>query len=336
MAAIQALERAVSLKHSDKLAHFELGNVYRSVGREEEAVREWRAADACQGLLQRVSGLTVQVEDREVEHRLGDAIACSPDSPDAYYALGDFYESHGETEHAMRAYRQGILRDQQTSSFRLSYYSGILYAADGKWDEAISAFQAAKQFDPKHPLPYQHLAWLLFWKKNDLQGAMSVIEQAIAVDSGNIWPYIHAGDFYLQRGDLAQASQWFASARDVAPESEYPLFWMGKLALQERNTSLATELFTAAVQRNPSFVEALSSLGDVYAEQANYPQAITYYQRAIQVASRAQRVDLHMRLALAYKRNGQVNDAIAEFRQVLVLDPENEGARNALAELTQP
>jgi tetratricopeptide (TPR) repeat protein len=71
--------------------------------------------------------------------------------------------------------------------------------------------------------------------------------------------------------------------------------------------------------QDPNNVEALVQLGNMYMDVGKFPQAAEYYERAVAV-----REDPNVRtdLGICYKQSGQLEKALAEFRRVEQLQPQ--------------
>ncbi len=73
------------------------------------------------------------------------------------------------------------------------------------------------------------------------------------------------------------------------------------------------------IARDPSNVEALVQLGNMYMDAAKFPQAIGYFERAL-----ALREDPNVRtdLGICYKQSGQLENARAAFHQASAEAPD--------------
>jgi tetratricopeptide (TPR) repeat protein len=81
----------------------------------------------------------------------------------------------------------------------------------------------------------------------------------------------------------------------------------------------ATQAWRAIVERNPSNIPALSSLGVLLARQRKYQEAASSYKKALAIDSRIPEIQLN--LGLAYFKLGNFRAAVAPFRAALELMP---------------
>jgi predicted O-linked N-acetylglucosamine transferase (SPINDLY family) len=135
-------------------AHFNLGNLYRRLGRPREAVTAYEDAlrispDAPAALV----NLGLAVSDygdwfRAVEC-FARAATIAPHLPDALVYLGDALARCGRVSEAVLALRESVARFPDAA--RGHYNLGIHLAATGATEEATASFERALQLNPNYP-----------------------------------------------------------------------------------------------------------------------------------------------------------------------------------------
>jgi tetratricopeptide (TPR) repeat protein len=78
-----------------------------------------------------------------------------------------------------------------------------------------------------------------------------------------------------------------------------------------------------AVNKNPNDFGAVVNLGNVYYDGEQYPQAIQYYQRALEI--NPSNADVRTDLGTAYWYLGDADRALAEFKKSLKIRPHHPG-----------
>ena len=73
------------------------------------------------------------------------------------------------------------------------------------------------------------------------------------------------------------------------------------------------------LQSNPKDGQLLYKIGNVYYDTQQYPDAVKYYEQAAQLNPKA--LDVRTDLATAYFYAGDADKSLAEFNQVLKIDP---------------
>ncbi len=129
---------------------------------------------------------------------------------------------------------------------------------------------------------------------------------------------------YLFRGsaspanDLAATQPASAAPSGMSDASGKPTPEQQK-AMAER---AATPLLEA-VHKNPNDFEAVVNLGNVYYDGNQYPEAIKYYQRALEI--NPSNADVRTDLGTAYWYIGDADRALTEFKKSLKIRPNHPG-----------
>ncbi len=120
-----------------------------------------------------------------------------------------------------------------------------------------------------------------------IDAALKEFEAAVALAPDYLDAHINAGALYFEKGDLARASEHLKASLDL-------------------DTANAGAWFT---------------LGQVEAKQEKYKASISALTTSLKFAPKD--VDTRMFLAATYKDAGQDAKAIAEYQEVVKLDPDN-------------
>jgi tetratricopeptide (TPR) repeat protein len=85
----------------------------------------------------------------------------------------------------------------------------------------------------------------------------------------------------------------------------------------------AAEPLLAQLKANPKDFETLTKLGNLYYDGSAYPQAIEYYEKALNV--QPNNPDVRTDLGTAYWYTGNADQAIANFEKALAIRPNHPG-----------
>lgn len=85
----------------------------------------------------------------------------------------------------------------------------------------------------------------------------------------------------------------------------------------------AAEPLLTQLQSNPNDAETLAKLGNLYYDGQVYPQAISYYEKAL--ALQPKNADVRTDLGTAYWYTGDSDKAIASFEKALAIQPNHPG-----------
>jgi len=117
---------------------------------------------------------------------------------------------------------------------------------------------------------------------------------------------------------LAKVPQLSNANADVAPPPP-----AAQPAANQNQMELVRQQLDALKQKiaaNPNDFDSLVQLGNMYSDVEKYPQAIEYYERALQV-----RDDPNIRtdLGICYKETGRLDEAHAQFDKIVSESPDS-------------
>jgi len=165
-----------------------VGNVLRSLGRNEEAIEAYKQA-----------------------------IATCPKDADPYNGLGNVLRSLGRNEEAIEAFRQAIGVD---SNYATPYNGlGNTLQSLGRNEEAIEAYKQAISMDPKYTHLYNGLGNTLRSLGRN-EEAIEAYKQAIVVDSNYTTPYNGLGNVLRSLGRNEEAIEAYRKFIDLENRSE--------------------------------------------------------------------------------------------------------------------
>ena len=176
-----------------------------------------------------VSPLTVQ-QLEEVKSLIDHALALSPNSPEAHFALGlFFYWGHRQYDAALTEFNRTL--ELQPNNAKARQYCAAVYRRRGEWEHSLGDFQRAQELDPRDPGNPDDMGatYLLLRQWKDAERAEL---RALAIDPHNLPA---AMDLLIIRlnatGDVDSARraldgfpegiksltrEWFAAGGDVA------------------------------------------------------------------------------------------------------------------------
>ncbi len=161
---LQALQKTVALLPTDPEAHSNLGNMYKALGRFEEAAASHQQAIQLKpdhalahynlGIVLRDLG---RPADAVVSFR--QAIKLKPDFTDAYFNLGIALTDLDRFEEAAASYRQALALQPKFLGAHCNL--GIVLKDMGRYDEAVAAFQRLLELKPDDAAAHNNLGNLL-------------------------------------------------------------------------------------------------------------------------------------------------------------------------------
>jgi len=181
--------------------------------------------------------------------------------------------------------------------------TGLDYAWEGKWEQALAAYQKALAEMPKDPAVHNHVG-LAYFELEQYEPAIEAYREASRLDPEDPAPLARIAEIHVRLGQRNAAADAFFSLAEVN---------QGQRAWTE-----AIQALQRAIQLRPDHLRARANLAEIYTELDQTKRAAKEY----------------LALARALQRQGQVDKAMEQCRRVLDVDPGNAEAR-ALAEALQ-
>jgi len=324
--AMRAWSQAVALNTYDTCAHFALGKALAAQGYEEQAIQEWRAADAAIYFVNQGRALTYEGDYTGAIEEYERALAIDPNLPEGYYYLGRALSALGRREEALTALESAA---QLESSLPHRYLLwGEIHVARGEWTAALAALGRAATLAPWDPVPCYRMGWVLSEKVGDQESAIVHLQQALQRDPGYTAARLALGRVYAEPAaadgqratsleDCDEAARWLSPL--LLPPDEPLVSYDGG----GESTSQSVEARLAE--------QAHTLLGRCLLRQGREQEALPHLERALALNPDA--VSAHLILAQAYVQAHRYHQAIDVYRQVLVLQPDNDQARQSLQAL---
>ena len=97
-----------------------------------------------------------------------------------------------------------------TAAWQEQYDLGVKYLSEGNYEEAIIAFTAAIEIDPKNPLAYIGRGGAYVGSgetEENLAAALADYEKAIELDETNVDAWLGLADVYIRMGEYDKAGE---------------------------------------------------------------------------------------------------------------------------------
>jgi tetratricopeptide (TPR) repeat protein len=228
----------------------------------------------------------------EVSESLGDPLGAvhaferavkEDPSEENYFAWGTELLQHRAIWQAKDVFESGIRA--YPNSPRLLTALGTALFSGAMYDEAAQRLCEASDLSPTDAAPYLFMGKVEIASPNPLPCVETKLKRFIELQPTNaLANYYYAMAYWKQRGK--------------SPDAE---------TLRQVET-----LLSKAVEADPKCSSAYLQLGVIRASQADYRNAVQFYQKAIEADSSS--TEAHYRLGVAYDRLGEKDKAAEEFR----------------------
>ncbi len=252
-------------------------------------------------------------------------ITLKPDFANAYHNLGCLLFGKNDYAGALKAWEQA-LNYNQDEDYQFSIYNNIgqVFAAQGKISDAIKYYYKSIELKADFSLAYSNLGKIC-QQQNQHETAVYCFEKVIELEPNNQFAYTDCGASLLQLGRIDAALQHFQTVIALDPKFVVGYCQRVKEHLDDDELSLAQKAcahFLIALQqwdrseKNATTIydflgQTYVNLGNALVTYGKFDQAVSYYQKAIQIQPHS--VDLYLKLGNCLLKSQQLNAAITTY-----------------------
>ena len=242
-----------------------------------------------------------------------DAVRSNPQGADVHDTLGLLLQSQGQYAEARAAFETASRLNPALLGPHRNL--GILAYAEGRLDEAQRHLEEASRLDPSDA---------------DVRRALGIVfsERTSPADPGAA--ALRAGGALERQGRVAEAEAQYRAALGVTPDSPGLRDALGYLLVQKGAFAEAVTHLTDAVRLQPTAAASHASLAYALREVGRLGDSIAAYRRAIAFPENALSASVRNNYGITLATAGQRDEARAEFREALRLDPTLTSARDNL------
>lgn len=250
----QKLLEAKKVTDNDPVVQFALAELYFSLGRYLEAIREYE-------------GLMEEGYDSFIGIRLDSRI-------------GSAYSAVGNWDEAISYLEQSVKEEETVDKL---FQLGFTYFQKEELTRAAELFFKVKELDPAYTSVYPFLAEALE-QNGELDKAFEVVNEGLYVDRTNPRLYTIGAQVAIKQENEAQGEEFYREAISLAPSNEaYKLNYVNLLLKQERFEEVSDIVQQALTQQDadPQFYWSLAAaqegLEEYEAAGRAYEKAFPYF-----------------------------------------------------------
>jgi tetratricopeptide (TPR) repeat protein len=343
-------------------AYMDVGDFYYRLGDGESAIREYRegmAKDATrraayekhiievlmhQGKRAEAAGINEQIlkdnpndpdaKSLDASLRLdkGDILRAlaelqqvvtqSPNNPVAHFNLGRAYAMRREWEQARQQFAKAIEIRGDYLAARLAMAQ--LLAARGEFDASINAAQQALSVDPNNiTARLIQTAALINLKR--FSDAHAMLDSLLARTPNSPDILFQQAALDLVENKYKEAETTFRKVYDLNPANPRGLLGLTEAYMIQGKGDQALATLQTEADKAPARLELQVALADTAARTGRYDMAIQYYQRVVDGMDKdgKQRADILLRMGEAYRRKGDLQNAITSLEKAREVRPDS-------------
>ncbi len=297
--SIERLEKAIQYNSKNYFAYYNLALAFKHSGKFEEARR-------------------AAIRAKEI----------APNDPRIAVLNGNLYQSIGDPERAIEAYKEG--QSISPNDPTLTYNLAISYLKQGNVAEAISEFQKVIQISPNsNPalLSYGHLAGI-FYQREDYDRAEFYFREVIRLKTGDAKSYYNLGLVYLKKKNPEEAAKYFQKALDSNANEPEIYRYIGEAFISMGRSDMAITAFKKAISLKPTDVDSLFALSELHYKRGELVDAETLFRRIIRLTpGDTYSETAFVNLGIVLDEMERYGEAISAFESAISLNPKNQSAR---------
>lgn len=319
------LEAARQIDAQNAPTHFLLSQVYKGLGRPEDAERENAAygALAKQGsapddLLREARSLAAAGNLSGSEHLIRRYLETHRSSADAHYLLGYLLFRQKNAKASLAEYTEAARYQTPKAADLEAVASDYVLLHD--YPDAARWFSKSVEWDPKNFRTRYFLARTLY-NENRFQDAVRAFEECLKLDPKSVKAKDNLGLAYEGLGRVEEAEAAYRTAiawqSDATPKDPGPYIDLGALLVDQGRPGDAVPLLEAAIRLDPRLIAAHRELGKAYSHLDQLEKAQEELERTVALAPNA--AATHYLLAQVYRRRGLADKAQAETEKYRAL-----------------
>jgi len=246
-----------------------------------------KAVEAATEEEQRSGALTFRANALDMLGRYDEAVAAyeeviaeTPEWWEAHANLGICHARNGRMERAEAAFRRG-LEDCPGSPEIRDELAAHLLAQGGDLQEALKLSEEAVALgrdEIRHLITLGEVRLAL----GDDEGTAEAYRAVLALDRENPDAHLELGILHERRGETAEAEEHFIESLKADPGNPRALYSYASLYYTADDLETAEEILERAVAADAEYSPALSALASIRARRGEYGDALDFIERAVE------------------------------------------------------
>lgn len=288
--ALEIYQEAIDRAPGFILLYCLIGDIYRALGRYEDAVTEYKMAIWYDNLnISAYSALCLCYEECgdldsaiEIYQKL---INIQPDVAEYHGNLAHILYMKGDIQNAVAHYQNAIMLNPNPAwTSLIAQTLGYVHQdVDKNLDASIAAYQTAYTLTPEDMEIYINIG-SAFYDKGDYDNALSVYRKALDLQPQNAKIHCNLGYLHWGKGDIDDAIKEYELA--IRYDKNYDIAYnnLGVIYLDDLgHVKKAADFFQSAIDCNPNYALAYYNLARSTAIMGDKIEAAKLYQLAMNI-----------------------------------------------------
>lgn len=197
----------------------------------------------------------------------------------------------------------------------------------GQLEGAEFLYRHVLSIDPRQA-DALHLLGVIARSRGDSAGAMTLVEQAIAIRSDVYMFHNTRGNALKDMGCLEDAVSAYGRALTLNPDSAEAHNNLGAILLEQGKVPVAMDRFRRALSITPEYADACANLANALRDHGDAGKAFEFYERALML--QPDNAVIHNEFGIFFGLSGDVSQSLKCFQRALALRPDWVDALNNL------
>jgi predicted TPR repeat methyltransferase len=258
------------------------------------------------------------------------AIEINPSYPIAYNNLGNIAFKQNDNSEALKLYTKALSLDP--NYIDAGFNQARAHAEEHQWKEAQTVLHKLLENTPDHSQAMGLLAQYYLYQCGDATKAIPLLKQRLGLQPQHGETHQNLGIALLKNNEPSDAILHFEEAAAIDPSLEDIYYQTATTYLQLQEQDNALKNYLRQIQRAPS-QESYYNAGVLFSYKDHYKEALEYLTLALKLDEN--HLPTRLNIAAIHLKNGKLNDAIKQYEEILLLDPDNIEVNHTLAALRQ-
>lgn len=286
--AVEAFRKAKKLSGNELRLLYHLGKCFYSLGNTKEALdwlfgvvsKERHHVQAWNALCR----IYLREGNRVLARQcLGMALSVNPRDWGIYFTYADHYLAVGRYVMARSLMQEVLdLNPREVIAAEAHNYMGYTYYTEGRYDEALAAFNKALALNPSLAVAWLNIGNIHFHRK-DMSKARSCYRKASKIDLNLGAAHTRTGLSYLEEGKLAKAAAYLERGLAVDPSDYWAHLGLSEYYRRSRNPAVALDEARSAMRIAPDSPSVHNYLGIALETNRRYVKASEAYRKALEL-----------------------------------------------------
>ena len=246
------------------------------------------------------------------------SIEGNADNASLYNNLGNAYKKSNDYDQAINYYEKAIELKPDYSQA----YANLAKVLEYKKNYAGALQNTIKAIHLDPTLVDNHLsAGLLLMKLGRLAEAKTQFNNVLQLSPDNILAHYYLANISLNDDNLADAEQHYQAVLIIDPEHIDSLVNLGVIRIKQQEPQQAIDLFTKALALDIDNEEARNNLAATFIHHDRYENALMHYD--VLLKSNPNNIEYHFNAGVAQMALGHLNEAITHFESILANQPKH-------------